>query len=66
MTTKILQKYIIKDIANNILKYANEYILLNWININKINWRLLSLNSNAIYLLEKNQNKINYNINQDI
>ena len=35
--------------------------LRDWIDINKLNWNLLSLNPNAISLLNKNQNKINCN-----
>ena len=34
------------------------YKLLNWIDENKLNWHYLSLNSNAIKLLEQNQDKI--------
>ena len=32
--------------------------LRDWIDINKLNWCLLSQNPNAIYLLEKNPMKI--------
>jgi hypothetical protein len=32
--------------------------LLDWITLDKLNWRVLSINRNAIYLLEKNMNKI--------
>src|SRR5437588_230151 len=60
MEDQIIQKYIIKDITKEILQYANEYILLEWIDINKLNWNCLSLNPNAIHLLEKNQEKINW------
>jgi len=34
------------------------YKLLDWIDINKINWDFLSQNPNAIHLLEKNIDKI--------
>ena len=34
--------------------------LLNWIDINKINWDNLSENTNAIELLKENQDKINW------
>ena len=34
--------------------------LRDWIDINKIDWHWLSLNSNAISLLEENKNKINW------
>ena len=43
----------------NILDNKNK-ILLNWIDINKLNWNTLSRNKNAINLLEKNQDKINW------
>ena len=36
------------------------YKLLDWIDINKISWDLLSSNPNAIDLLERNQDKINW------
>ena len=38
------------DILNIIVDYAQEYQLLKWIDINKINWNRLSLNPNAIDL----------------
>ena len=41
--------------------HALEYKLLKWIDIHKLDWHLLSLNPNAIDLLEQNQNKINWN-----
>ena len=34
--------------------------LRDWIDINKINWKILSENPNAIELLKKNINKINW------
>ena len=37
------------------------YKLKDWININKINWSILSFNPNAIELLTNNQNKIDWN-----
>src|ERR1700690_2589122 len=55
-----LQKYIIKDLTEEIFKYANEYILLDWIYKNKINWYYLSLNPNAIDLLKQNKEKIDW------
>jgi hypothetical protein len=36
-------------------------VLLDWIPIDKINWDMLSLNFNAIDLLEENEDKINWN-----
>jgi len=37
-----------------------EYKLLPWIPINKLRWRALSFNPNAIHLLEQNQDKIDW------
>ena len=37
-----------------------EYVLLDWIDIDKLDWRELSKNPNAIHLLEKNQDKIDW------
>ena len=34
--------------------------LLNWIDINKLRWSVLSSNPNAIHLLEANQDKIDW------
>ena len=36
------------------------FILQEWIDINNINWDMLSLNINAIDLLTSNQEKINW------
>ena len=36
------------------------YKLLDWIDIKKLYWQGLSLIQNAIYLLEQNQDKINW------
>ena len=36
------------------------YKLLDWINIDKLDWTNLSYNKNAINLLEQNKNKINW------
>ena len=36
------------------------YKLRNWINIDNLDWLYLSLNPNAIDLLEKNQDKIDW------
>jgi hypothetical protein len=59
-----LRKYIIKDLIKNILKYANEYVLLDWIeqllNENKIELGELSRNPNAIDFLMRNPNEINW------
>ena len=60
MEDQIIQKYIIKDITKEILQYANEYILLEWIDINKLKWNYLSKIPNAIHILEKNLEKIDW------
>lgn len=44
---------------NIIILNSKDIKLKNWINEKKLDWDLLSLNSNAIYLLKKYQNKIN-------
>jgi len=38
------------------------YKLRDWIDINKIDWTALSLNRNAIYLLEQSQDKIDWSL----
>jgi len=50
------------DVGKIIIRFLNikEYRLLPWIHIHKLVWDELSLNPNAIYLLEKNQDKINW------
>ena len=35
--------------------------LRDWIDINKLDWKYLSINSNAIELLKINQDKIDWN-----
>ena len=42
------------------------YKLRNWINKDNLHWSFLSINSNAIELLEKNQDKINWLFYQKI
>ena len=43
------------------------YKFVDWIDINKINWNILSFNENAISILEKNLDKINwYNLSENI
>ena len=36
------------------------YELLDWVDINKLNWERLSCNPNAIHLLEKNLDKVDW------
>ena len=38
------------------------YKLRDWINIDNLDWSYLSLNPNAIHLLEKNQDKIDWKL----
>ena len=35
--------------------------LLDWVLLDKLNWKLLSRNPNAIHLLKQNMDKINWN-----
>ena len=54
------------DIPLDVIKLIASYItkrkmkLLDWIDLNKLEWRSLSVNNNAIDLLEDNQYKINW------
>ena len=43
-----------------IAEYSAEYVLLDWIPENKIDWDWLSVNSAAIHLLEKHKDKIDW------
>ena len=45
-------------IANIISDYAEEYILLDWVDLKKLDWECLSKNPNAIHLLEKNLHSV--------
>ena len=47
-------------INNIIADYAGENKLLPWIDESKLNWGHLSANQSAIKLLEKNQDKIDW------
>ena len=56
-----------KEIRSTILeKFAeilpSKYVLLDWIDKDKINWCWLSKNPNAIHLLENNLNKVDWDI----
>ena len=42
------------------MDYLYLFTLLDWIDVHKINWSLLSSNPNAMTLLEQNQDKINW------
>ena len=50
------------DVLNIIASYLvkPKMKLLDWISLDKINWSWLSKNPNAIHLLEKNMNNINW------
>ena len=61
----ILNKSIFdENIINNILTHywnildGKKKIVLNWIDINDLDWSFLSENKNAIHLLKENQDKI--------
>ena len=50
------------DICEIITKYIQKprYELLDWINIEDLNFEILSANSNAIELLKENQDKVKW------
>ena len=48
------------DICNMISDYLPKYVLHDWIDINKLNWDMLSENPAAIELLKENPDKINW------
>ena len=54
------------DIPFDLLKLVASYLvkprmkLLDWIDVNKLSWGLLSQNPNALNLLEANPDKINW------
>jgi hypothetical protein len=54
----IMNSDICEIISNYI--YKSSYKLLDWININKLNWHNLSSNPNAISLLKENPDKIDW------
>jgi hypothetical protein len=65
MTLPKLNNDIIELIAKNLIK--NEYKLLDWIDINNINYISLNFNYNSISFLKENQNKINWhNLSRNI
>ncbi len=49
------------QIRKNLLNFEHRWKLRDWIDINKLDWWGLSSNPNALYLLESNLNKINFN-----
>ena len=55
---------ILKIVASYVIKPNMK--LLDWINKDKIKWRYLSENPNAIHILEQNKNTINwYNLSKN-
>ena len=54
--------YVPLDILKIVASYVSKPImkLLNWVNIDKINWVYLSRNPNAMYLLEQNKDNIDW------
>jgi len=48
------------EILNRYYKYYTMYKLRSYIDINKIRWDTLSINPNAIHLLEKNMDRISW------
>jgi len=57
---KILNDYFINDLSNIIIDYINEYVLLDWVEKTKLNFPRLCSNPNAIDIIEKNLDKINW------
>ena len=55
-----VEKYILPELANIVYAYCAEWVLLDWINPDKIIWNYLSQNTNdgAIELLKANPDKI--------
>src|SRR5579871_1121809 len=49
-----------KDVVNIIIDYSNVPILLNWIDVNKLDIDNLSRNPNAMGILEKHPEKIDW------
>ena len=49
-----------RDVLGIILDYVPYPILLEWIDINKLQWDSLSYNPNAVHILEKKPEKINW------
>ena len=52
--------FVPSDLIRLICNYIPLVELRSWINRDKINWDELSSNPNAILMLEKNQDKINW------
>ena len=50
----------IKDVSNIIAEYSATYELLDWIDIDNIDWYMLSGNPNAMHLIEKNLDKVDW------
>ena len=52
--------YLPLDICNHIADYLPKYVLHDWIDINKLDWNMLSGNTSAIDLLKENIDKIDW------
>ena len=50
------------EIADLILGFLPDYELLEWIDFKSLSWSGLSLNPNAIHLLEQNKDKIDWSL----
>ena len=48
------------DICNMIADYLPKYVLQDWVDVNKLDWRMLSRNTLAIQLLKENIDKIDW------
>ncbi len=54
LTERVIYKEMEKDLKNA----YHMYNLVDWIDIERLDWKTLSSNPNAIYLLEQNPRKI--------
>ena len=52
--------FVPSDLIRLICNYIPQFKLRSWINLDEIDWYMLSLNPNAIHLLEKNPDKIHW------
>ena len=56
-----MMDYLNRDVFNIIEEYCSEYVLLDGIDMDELNWDALSCNNNAVDFLLKNQDKIVWN-----
>ena len=52
--------FVPSDLIRVACNYLTQVYFYLWINLDKINWKWVSRNPNAIHLLEKNPDKINW------